>query len=117
MMWRAQEANGVCPTDEDSHMVKAWSSVDRQEETMDQEDAIRDVIDEKIEEVCQQLLQRHVDSHVMIQDSARGHLIQGRHKRAMMIQVYWRQYLARKLCCSLLLLRQEEEDDEIIVTS
>ena len=84
--------------------------------TVDQEDAIRDVIDKKIEEVCRQLLQWCVDSHVILQASARGHLIRGHHKRAVRIQVYWRRYLARKLFRSMLLLRREEEDDEIIVT-
>ena len=67
MMCRAQEANGACPTDEDSHMVKALSYVDKKNgNTVDQEDTIKDVIDKKIEEVHRRLLRRCIDSHVMI---------------------------------------------------
>ena len=52
-MCKPEEANGACPTDEESHMVKAWSYVNKKNgNTVDQEDDIRDEIEEKMEEVC-----------------------------------------------------------------
>ena len=98
LMCRAEAANGVRPTNKDSHMVKAWSYIGRKNgNTVGQEDAMRDGINEKIEEVRARLLQRRIDNYVMI-------------------QAHVRRYLSQKLFRSLLLLSREEVDNEITMT-